>query len=170
MPRNLSHFELRAELNRGYFAEHGCYPAPGFWLGDAEYLAEVRANQAARAAEQARRRAEKNAADAERFKRLRIEHAPVRNSRRPEPSLDRVLGATTPAAPAPALVLVSEPAMRPGPVSVRATPTFEPCRTSNHEACARAYFDDAGAPVRCPCTCHVQGAMFAKPKPQRSLF
>ena len=74
-------------------------------------------------------------------------------------------------APAPAaLVLVPEAPARPEPVCVRAKPTFKPCVSGDHETCAVAYFDDAGAPVRCPCACHVQGAMFAKPKPQGSLF
>lgn len=56
--RRLSDFELRAEMNRAYIAEHGHEPERPFWLGDAEYLEEVRAAQARRRALDAARFAE----------------------------------------------------------------------------------------------------------------
>jgi len=43
--RRLTDFELRAELNRHYFHQHGELPPPGYWLGDTEYLDEVRRNR-----------------------------------------------------------------------------------------------------------------------------
>ena len=83
--RRLSDFELRAELNRHYMAEHGHAPERPFWLGDAEYLAEVRAAQQRRAEGEATRLAALRAATAERVTKLREEHPP-------EPKLRKATG------------------------------------------------------------------------------
>ena len=51
-------------------------------------------------------------------------------------------------------------------------PLFEPCRKADHTHCTRAYFDAAGEPVSCRCSCHVQAGLFAAEKPavQPDLF
>ena len=71
MARKLSDFELRAALNRDYCAQHGHPPTAPFWLGDAEYLAELAESRRRRESFEAAQAETRIARMKERFEKLR---------------------------------------------------------------------------------------------------